>query len=237
MVRAVLAEGMLRLAVEKGGLKARVHDLRDFTEDRHRTADDHPYGGGAGMVMKPEPIYKAVDHLRSEGRDLRIVLTSPQGERFTQGMAETFSREERRLVFICGRYEGVDERVREGLPIEEISIGDYVLTGGELPALVMLEAAIRWIPGVLGDPRSAREDSFAGPLLDYPHYTRPATFRGLTVPQVLASGDHEAIRAWRRRQALRNTRRKRPDLLRGSVLTEEDRAILKEITKEEDPNG
>lgn len=226
MIHPVVGQSMLKRAQEKGLLDLRVHDLRDFTEDKHRTADDHPYGGGAGMVLKPEPIFRAVDAIRAGGEPLRLILTSPQGRPFTQPLASEFGRETRRLVFICGRYEGVDERVREGLDLEEVSIGDYVLTGGELPALVMIDAAVRWVPGVLGDPESAAEDSFAGALLDYPHYTRPATFRGLNIPDVLMSGNHEAIRDWRRKQALLNTLKKRPDLLEKPGGTDEGRTRL-----------
>ncbi|MBI3610555.1 MAG: tRNA (guanosine(37)-N1)-methyltransferase TrmD [Nitrospirae bacterium] len=232
IIRPVLEQSILKRAREKGLLEVAVYDLRDFTEDRHRTADDHPYGGGAGMVLKPEPIFKAVDRIRSCGESLRLILTSPQGRRFTQSVAREFGRETRRLVFICGRYEGVDERVREGLEVEEISIGDYVLTGGELPALVMMDAAVRWVPGVLGDPESAEADSFAASLLDYPQYTRPAVFRGFGIPAVLTSGDHEAIRNWRRRQALENTLRKRPDLFDEVDLTDEDRQWVEDLRKE-----
>jgi tRNA (guanine37-N1)-methyltransferase len=232
MVLAVLGQSMLKRAREKGLLDVRVRNLRDFAEDKHRTADDHPYGGGAGMVLKPGPIFRAVDEIRSQGEPLRLILTSPQGKRFDQPLARELSRESRRIVFICGRYEGVDERVREGLELEEISIGDYVLTGGELPALVMMDAAARWVPGVLGDPDSAGEDSFAGELLDYPHYTRPATFRGLNIPEVLTSGNHEAIRGWRRKQALLNTMKKRPDLLGRLDWSEDDRRMLEELKKE-----
>lgn len=232
IIHPVVAQSILKRAQEKGLLEIRVYDLRDFTEDKHHTADDHPYGGGAGMVLKPEPIFRAVDALRTEGEPLRLILTSPQGRPFTQQLASEFSRETRRLVFICGRYEGVDERVREGLELEEVSIGDYVLTGGELPALVMMDAAVRWVPGVLGDPESAKEDSFAGTLLDYPHYTRPATFRGLNIPDVLTSGNHEAIRNWRRKQALLNTLKKRPDLFEKLGCTEEDRKMLDELNQE-----
>lgn len=229
MIHPVLAQSMLKRARDKGLLDVRVHDLRDFTEDKHRTADDHPYGGGAGMVLKPEPIFRAVDAIRAGGEPLRLILTSPQGRPFTQQLAFEFGGETRRLVFICGRYEGVDERVREGLDPEEVSIGDYVLTGGELPALVMIDAAVRWVPGVLGDPESAKEDSFAGTLLDYPHYTRPATVRGLAIPEVLTSGNHEAIRDWRRKQALLNTLKKRPDLLEKPGCTDEERKRLEEL--------
>lgn len=191
------------------------------------------------MVMKAEPVFRAVEALRRQygeskpGTALRLLLPSPQGRPFTQRLAEEFRDERRRLVFVCGHYEGIDERVRIGLEPEEISIGDYVLTGGELPALVMIDAAVRLIPGVLGDPESAERDSFAESLLDYPHYTRPAELRGLPVPEVLLSGNHEAIRLWRRREALRSTYRKRPDLLRDRSLSDEDRRLLEEIVSEE----
>ena len=237
IIHPVIEQSILKRAREKGLLEVTVHDLRDFTEDRHRTADDHPYGGGAGMVLKPEPIFRAVDHVRSYGRPSRLILTTPQGRPFTQGMAREFSRESRSLVFICGRYEGVDERVREGLELEEISIGDYVLTGGELPSLVMIEAAIRWLPGVLGDPDSAGQDSFSESLLDYSHYTRPAVFRGFNIPEVLTSGNHSAIEEWRRKQALSNTLRKRPDLLGKAELTEKDHEVLKVLRKEAGSGG
>lgn len=239
LVQPVLGQSMLRRAQEKGLLEARVHNLRDYAEGRHLVADDAPYGGGAGMVLKPEPVFRAVEAMRREygesqsGTSLRLILPSPQGRPFTQRQAEEFRDERRRLVFICGHYEGIDERVRIGLEPEEISIGDYVLTGGELPALVMIDAAVRLIPGVLGDPESALRDSFAELLLDYPHYTRPAEWRGLTVPEVLRSGNHEAIRLWRRKEALRSTYRKRPDLLRDREWSDEDRRLLEQIVSEE----
>jgi len=239
LVRPVLSQSMLKRAQEKGLLEACVHNLRDYTESRHLVADDTPYGGGAGMVMKAEPVFLAVEALRRQygesraGESLRLLLPSPQGRPFTQRLAEEFRDERRRLVFVCGHYEGIDERVRLGLEPEEISIGDYVLTGGELPALVMIDAAARLIPGVLGDPESAEHDSFAESLLDYPHYTRPAELRGLAVPEVLLSGNHEAIRLWRRKEALRNTYRKRPDLLRDRSLSDEDRRLLEVIVHEE----
>jgi len=239
LVQPVLGQSMLKRAQEKGLLETRVHNLRDYTEGRHLVADDTPYGGGAGMVMKAEPVFRAVEALRRQygeseaGTSLRLLLPSPQGRPFTQRLAEEFRDERRRLVFVCGHYEGIDERVRLGLAPEEISIGDYVLTGGELPALVMIDAAVRLIPGVLGDPESAERDSFAESLLDYPHYTRPAELRGLAVPEVLLSGNHEAIRLWRRKEALRSTYRKRPDLLRDRSLSDEDRRLLEVIVDEE----
>ena len=239
LVQPVLGQSMLKRAQEKGLLEARVHNLRDYTEGRHLVADDTPYGGGAGMVMKAEPVFLAVEALRRQhgeseaGTSLRLLFPSPQGRPFTQRLAEEFRDERRRLVFVCGHYEGIDERVRLGLEPEEISIGDYVLTGGELPALVMIDAAVRLIPGVLGDPESAERESFAEPLLDYPHYTRPAELRGLPVPEVLLSGNHEAIRLWRRKEALRSTYRKRPDLLQDRTLSDEDRRLLVAIVSEE----
>jgi tRNA (guanine37-N1)-methyltransferase len=239
MVQPVLGQSMLKRAQDKNLLEARVHNLRDYTEGRHLVADDTPYGGGAGMVMKAEPVFLAVEALRRQygesraGESLRLLLPSPQGRPFTQRLAEEFRDERRRLVFVCGHYEGIDERVRIGLEPEEVSIGDYVLTGGELPALVMIDAAVRLIPGVLGDPESAEQDSFAESLLDYPHYTRPAELRGLPVPEVLLSGNHEAIRLWRRKEALRSTYRKRPDLLRERSLSGEDRRLLEAIISEE----
>jgi tRNA (guanine37-N1)-methyltransferase len=239
MVQPVLGQSMLKRAQEKGLLEARVHDLRDFALDKHRMADDAPYGGGAGMVMKAEPVSLAVETLRRQygetvpGTHVRLLMPSPQGRPFTQRFAEELRDEPRRIVFLCGHYEGIDERVRLGLGPEEVSIGDYVLTGGELPALVMIDAAVRLIPGVLGDPESAARDSFTESLLDYPHYTRPAEWRSLAVPEVLLSGNHEAIRLWRRKEALRNTYRKRPDLLRDRELSDEDRRLLEEIVSEE----
>jgi tRNA (guanine37-N1)-methyltransferase len=236
MVQPVLDQSMLKRAQEKGLLRVRVRNIRDYTLDRHQVADDTPYGGGAGMVMKAEPIFRAVDALREdyagEVAALRLILPSPQGRPFTQSVAESLRDERRPLVFLCGHYEGIDERVRLGLAPEELSIGDYVLTGGELPALVMIDAAVRLIPGVVGDPASVQIESFADSLLDYPHYTRPPEVRGLAVPEVLLSGHHEVIRRWRRKEALRNTYLKRPDLLRDRVLSDEDRRLLDEIERE-----
>lgn len=230
IIEPVLGQSILKKAKDKGLLTVTVYNLRDFTTDKHRTADDHPFGGGVGMVLKPEPIFRAVEKLSAEGEPLRLILTTPQGHPFTHRQALDFSREERRLVFICGRYEGIDERVRESLRPEDLSIGDYVLTGGELAALVMIDAAARLIPGVLGDPASFEEDSFSGRegLLDYPHFTRPAEFRGMRVPEVLLSGHHEAIRKWRRQKALYQTWKRRPDLLEKMELSSEDRRLLEE---------
>ena len=206
-----LRESLLGKAVEAGLLDVRVHDIRDSTTDKHRQVDDESYGGGPGMVMKPEPIFAAVRTL-GEG-DMRLLLLSPAGRRLDQALVRELAGEPW-LVLICGRYEGVDERVVEGLPAEEVSIGDYVLSGGEVPALVVIEAVTRLIPGVIGREESHERDSF-GPegLLDHPHYTRPAEFRGIAVPEVLLSGNHAEIERWRREAALEKTRRNRPDLL------------------------
>jgi len=231
MISPVLDESILKRAQAKGLLNVRIINIRDFTFDKHRTADDYPYGGGAGMVLKAEPVLKAVDFIREEEEDLRVLLMSPQGKRYNQGMASELSREERRIVFICGHYEGIDERVKTYLSPEEISIGDYVLTGGELAALVIIDSVVRLIPGVLGDSTSVEDESF-NQLLDYPHYTRPARLRGMDVPLVLVSGNHEVIRQWKRWQAVNNTFDKRPDLLDETALSEEDMKILKEIKEE-----
>jgi tRNA (guanine37-N1)-methyltransferase len=214
MVQAPLAEGVVGRAIDRGLIDLRVHDLRDHTTDRHRVVDDVPFGGGPGMVLKPEPLFRAVEHIRAErGAPSAVVLTSPDGERLTHVVAERLSRLDH-IVILCGRYEGVDERVRQHLATETISIGDYVVSGGELPALVIVDAVARLVPGVVGDDASVRGDTFARDgLLDFPQYTRPADFRGLTVPPVLLSGHHAAIEKWRRQQALERTRRHRADLL------------------------
>ncbi len=231
MVSSVLGESILKRAQAKGLLNVRVINIRDFTFDKHHTADDYPYGGGAGMVLKAEPVLKAIDFIREGDDNLRILMMSPQGKRYDQGMASELSMEDRRIVFICGHYEGIDERVRTYLSPEEVSIGDYVLTGGELAALVIIDSMVRLIPGVLGDSASVEDESF-NQLLDYPHYTRPARLREMDVPSVLLSGNHKVIRQWRRRQAVINTLNKRPDILDKSVLSEEDMKIFEEIKEE-----
>ena len=210
MFDSPLREGLLGRAIEAGLVEVRLHDLRDFTEDRHRTVDDESFGGGPGMVMKPEPLFAAVESLGE--RRGRVLLLSPAGRRLHRDLVHELSGEPH-LTLICGRYEGVDERVVDGLPAEEISIGDYVLSGGELPALVLIEAVTRLIPGVIGRGESHERDSFEDGLLDHPHYTRPAEFRGMEVPDVLRSGHHAEIERWRRGAALDKTRRNRPDLL------------------------
>ena len=240
MFERPLAEGVLGRAVERGIVDIKVRDLRDFTSDRHRVVDDVPYGGGPGMVLKPEPIFRALDAIDAErGRPGAIVLLSPQGARLTQAEAHRLSRLAH-VALLCGRYEGVDERVRERVT-EEMSIGDYVLSGGELAALVVIDAVSRLVPGVVGDSQSVVEDSFSRGLLDFPQYTRPARLAvdqaageasgaaPMIVPDVLLSGNHEAIRQWRKRQAVQRTYERRPDLLAGAALDDEERQILREL--------
>jgi tRNA (guanine37-N1)-methyltransferase len=216
-----LATGLLGKAGERGLVEVRLHDLRDWATDRHRSVDDAPFGGGAGMVMRPGPWFDALDSLEAEG-PARIVLLAPDGRRFDHGVAKRLAREPR-LVLCCGRYEGIDERVRTRVH-EVVSIGDFVLAGGETAALVVLEAVARLVPGVMGNAASAADESFAAGLLEYPQYTRPASYRGLEVPAVLRSGDHRAIERWRRAQALERTRRLRPDLLEPTEDAEEQRS-------------
>jgi tRNA (guanine37-N1)-methyltransferase len=264
--RGPLDYGIVRRAREAGLIEIAIHDLRSFTHDRHRTVDDRPFGGGEGMVLKPEPIFDCLEAMQVAPREERLskdgretlVLLSPQGQLFTQGVAQELQRRER-VVMICGRYEGVDERVSEHLADREISVGDFVLSGGELGAAIIVDTVSRLVPGALGNAASAQQESFtkdedfsqispkkanlghptgneppsstcgSGGLLDYPHYTRPAEFRGMPVPEVLMNGNHDEIRRWRRRKALEKTLANRPDLLRGAVLSREDRKILKEI--------
>ncbi len=250
--RGPLDHGIIRRAREAGLAAIEIHDLRAFAHDRHRTVDDRPFGGGEGMVLKPEPIFECIEALgvaprnEREGSKQTVVLLSAQGRRFDQAVAEKLAALER-IVLICGRYEGVDERVSESLADCEISIGDYVLSGGELGAAVIVDAVTRLIPGALGNEASMRQESFtmqaelapgsapsstcvSGGLLDYPHYTRPAEFRGAPVPEVLMSGNHDQIRRWRRRAALEKTLRNRPDLLERAALSEEDKKLLAQIT-------
>lgn len=222
-----LATSLVGRAIERGLLEVEVHDLRGFTEDRHRSVDDEPYGGGGGMVMAAPPWVRAVREVSDERRPWRVLL-SPQGRRLDEAkVRELAGREE--LILLCGRYEGIDERVRRLVVDEEVSIGDYVLSGGELPAMVVIEAVSRQVPGVVGLPKSVREDSFRRGLLDHPHYTRPPEVEGLGVPEVLLSGDHAAIERWREREALRATMEKRPDLLEEAELTEEQKKELQRL--------
>lgn len=231
MVQAGLAEGVVSRGIEQQLLDVAVHDLREFTTDRHRSVDDMPYGGGPGMVMKVEPIVKAVEFVRSTRGEGTVVLLSPQGRRFTQEEAVRLSRLEH-LVFVCGRYEGIDDRVAAVVGAEELSIGDYVLSGGEVAALVVIDAVSRLVPGVVGDAESVVQESFAGNLLDFPHYTRPLDFRGVRVPDVLVSGHHAEVRRWRRKAALARTLERRPDLLESAALDEEGRRLLDEVRRE-----
>ena len=249
--RGPMDHGIVRRAREAGLIDIQVRDLRAFTRDKHRTVDDRPFGGGEGMVLKPEPIFECVESLGIGPRASRvaaqqsIVLLSPQGQMFNQRLAEEFSGLDR-LVIICGRYEGVDERVAEHLADREVSVGDFVLSGGELGAAVIVDAVARLVPGALGNEASSKQESFSslraekaagepdatcasGGLLDYPHYTRPADFRGLPVPEVLVNGNHEEIRRWRRRRALEKTLRNRPDLLTQVALSEEDKSLIAEL--------
>ena len=228
MLEQPLAAGVLGRAIERGTLDVKVRDLRDFTTDRHRVVDDVPYGGGPGMVLKPDPIFRALDAIEAErGTPLTVVMMSPQGRRFTQAEAQRLSGLAH-VVLLCGRYEGFDDRVRERVT-EEMSIGDYVLTGGELPALVILDAVARFVPGVVGDGQSVVEDSFNRGLLDFPQFTRPPEIGDLRVPEVLLSGNHAEIRRWRKREALSRTLERRPDLLDEAALDDEERQMLREL--------
>jgi tRNA (guanine37-N1)-methyltransferase len=228
MVEAALTVGVLGRARGAGVMDIVVHNLRDYTADRHRVVDDVPFGGGPGMVLKPEPLFAAVEAISGRrGTPGAVVVTSPAGKMFAQADARRLAGEQH-IVVLCGRYEGIDERVREHVATEELSIGDYVLSGGELPALVIVDAVSRLVPGVVGDEQSVEEDSFTRGLLDYPHYTRPAEYRGHTVPDVLTSGHHGEIRKWRRQQALLRTIERRPDLLTGAELDDEEREFLRD---------
>ena len=229
MFEAVLREGVIGRAIEREVLRVGLYDLRDYSEDRHRTVDDVPYGGGPGMVLKPEPFFKAVAAIRRRhGNPDAVVLLSPQGRVFRHEDARRLSRLHH-VALLCGRYEGVDERVREQVATDELSIGDYVLSGGELPAAVVIDAVGRLVPGVVGDSQSVEEDSFVRGMLDYPHYTRPAEVDAHRVPDVLLSGHHAEIRHWRKREAVRRTLARRPDLLEGAMLDDEERRILRDL--------
>ena len=227
MFDAFLAEGVIARGVKQRLLDVRVHDLRDHTTDKHRSTDDEAYGGGPGMVMLAEPILRCVEQIGAG----HVVMTSPQGRRFTQSVAKELAAKDH-VIILCGRYEGFDERVRETLHPDEISIGDFVVSGGELPAMLIADAIGRMIEGVVGNTGSVEEDSFFNGLLDYPHYTRPEAMRGMRVPEVLLSGHHEKIRRWRREQALRRTLRLRPDLLQNADLDDEAKEILRTIENE-----
>jgi len=232
MFSSPLRESILGKAVEKGLIQIQTVNIRDFALDKHRIVDDAPYGGGQGMVMKVEPIARAIEFAKSQNRSASTIYLTPQGNPLHQDLARKLSTQSH-LILLCGRYEGVDERVRELFIDEEISIGDYVLTGGELAAMVLVDAVSRFIPGVLGSDRSAEEDSFFNSLLEYPQYTRPFDFRGNRVPEVLLSGNHSSISLWRRKEAIRRTLSRRPDLLAKANLTEEDKGLLKEVHQDE----
>ena len=236
MFSSPLQESILGRAIEKGLVQIRTVNIRDFALDRHQVVDDAPYGGGQGMVMKVEPIARAIEQLKAEEPQSRVIFLTPQGRPFNQRRARELSFLPR-LILLCGRYEGIDDRVRELFVDEEISIGDYVLTGGELAAMVVIDAVSRLLPGVLGSDRSATEDSFFNSLLEYPQYTRPHDFRGSSVPEVLLSGNHQAIFRWRRKEALRRTWVCRPDLLGQADLTPADREFLEEIEMEQGDSG
>ena len=236
-----LESSILQRARQRGLIDVRIHNIRDYTHDRHHTTDDTPYGGGGGMVMKPEPVLEAVESVlgfesdQTQPAPVPIILLTPQGRVFTQRVAEELSRQER-IALLCGRYEGVDERIREHLATDEISVGDYVLTGGELPALLLIDAVSRLIPGVLGDPTGAEDDSHSMGLLEYPHYTRPPEFRGWKVPEVLLSGDHAKLEKWRREQALQRTLRRRPDMMERAELSEKDRKFIEGLKSNDSPS-
>lgn len=231
MFQSPLDESIIGKAVDRGLVRIRLHNIRDYALDKHHVTDDRPFGGGEGMVMKPDPIVRALEALHREGPSPWVVLFSPQGHLFDQKAARRLSGLPR-LVLICGRYEGIDERVSEFFADEQISIGDYILTGGELAAMVVVDAVVRLIPGVLGNEMSAEAESFGEPLLEYPQYTRPRDFRGYTVPDILLSGHHENIRRWRRGQALLRTKIRRPDLFARLQLTPEDRQVLRTAEEE-----
>lgn len=231
MFEGFLAESIIKRALQRELVQIVLHDIRLYTSDKHGTADDYPFGGGPGMIMKPEPVFRAVEAIQGQGPPGRIILLTPQGERYYHGIAQALSTE-KRLLLICGHYKGLDERIRT-LAHQEISIGDYVLTGGELPAMVVMDSVLRLIPDVLGHQESAGGDSFFQGILDAPQYTRPRFFLGLEVPEILFSGDHEKIRIWRKKEALRRTLQRRPDLLSMIPLTDEQKRLLTQIQEEE----
>ncbi|MEN1966897.1 tRNA (guanosine(37)-N1)-methyltransferase TrmD [Lentibacillus sp. N15] len=229
MISAMFHTSILKKAQEKETFSYNLINFRDFTENKHGKVDDYPYGGGAGMVLTPQPVFDAVASVtKHEAAKPRIILLCPQGEQYNQKKAEELADEEH-LVFVCGHYEGYDERIRKHLVTDEISIGDYVLTGGELGAMVVIDSVVRLLPDVLGNKDSAREDSFSTGLLEHPHYTRPADFRGMKVPDILLSGDHQKIEQWRRKESLKRTYERRQELINQQELTESDRKLLHEI--------
>jgi tRNA (guanine37-N1)-methyltransferase len=238
MFQGPTSQGIIGRGIDSGVITVNLTDIREFTNDKHRSVDDYPFGGSPGMLMKPEPVFEAVESVQESaglGESAPVVLLSPQGRRLTQGIVEDYAKLED-LVLVCGRYEGFDERIRQELATDELSIGDYVLGGGELAAMVIIEATSRLIPGVVGSIESTEDDSFTTGLLQHPQYTRPAEYRGLSVPDVLISGNHAKIRKWRRQESLRRTWRRRPDLLDTAALTAEDRQYLEDLEREGDHN-
>jgi tRNA (guanine37-N1)-methyltransferase len=232
MFASPLNFSLLKKAQERGLLKIHLHDIRDWADDKHKMTDDAPYGGGCGMVMKVEPVEKALHEIGNHQNDSTVVLMTPQGEVLNQKIAAELAGK-KRIIIICGRYEGVDERIREHLVDREISIGDYILTGGELPALVLIDAVCRFIPDVLGNPESTQNESFSANLLEYPQYTRPAEYKGWVVPDVLLSGNHAEIELWRKKESLKKTYRRRPDLLKNIKLSAEDKKTLDKIKQDD----
>ena len=228
-----LNSSILQRAQQHGLIDVHVHNIRDFAGDKHHVTDDEPYGGGGGMVMKVEPVFAAIENVLGQSPSCPVILLTPQGRVFNQKLAFELAQQPQ-IALLCGRYEGIDERIREHLVSDEISLGDYVLTGGELPALILIDALSRLLPGVLGDPTGAMDDSHASGLLEYPHYTRPSEYRGWSVPEILISGNHAKIEKWRREQSLRRTLKRRPDLLDKAPLTDSDRKVLKKILGEEE---
>ncbi len=233
---AYLNTSILKRAQESKALEVQIHNIRDWANDKHHTTDDTPYGGGGGMVMKPEPVFAAVEGILGRPPHCPVILLSPQGRTFNQKIAFELA-EHQHLALLCGRYESLDERIRQYLVTDSISIGDYVLTGGELPALVLIDAVTRLLPGVLGDPRAAQDDSFATGLLEYPHYTRPPEYRGWKIPEVLLSGNHAEIARWRRQQAILRTFQDRPDLLEKAKLNKDDLAFLADMGHKPNPQN
>jgi len=232
MFSGPFSESIVKRAVDQGLVEISIYNIRDYTSDRHHVVDDSPYGGGPGMVLKPEPIFKAVEAVRGE-TGMPVILLTPQGKLFSHRVAEELAQNEE-MILVCGHYEGVDERVREHLVTDEISIGDYILSGGELAAMVVVDAVVRQVPGVLGSEESVEDDSHAKGLLEYPQYTRPQSFHNWEVPEVLLSGNHAEIARWRRIQSLKRTLRRRPDLLQQAELSDEDKKLIAQMEREED---
>ena len=232
MFSGPFSESIVKRAVDQGLVEISIYNIRDYTSDKHHVVDDSPYGGGPGMVLKPEPIFKAVEAVRGE-TGMPVILLTPQGKLFSHRVAEELAQNEE-MMLVCGHYEGVDERVREHLVTDEISIGDYILSGGELAAMVVVDAVVRQVPGVLGSEESVEDDSHAKGLLEYPQYTRPQSFHNWEVPEVLLSGNHAEIARWRRTQSLKRTLRRRPDLLQQAELSDEDKKLIAQMEREED---